>query len=175
MNFREVSWIVVVALVLALPVSAAEVEHVANADTAEKFATVSKDIRHEMGAGGRYEFISSRDRAAVSDKLDAMAAILDKNGSVSAMSEADKTRLFNLQEQVNGALAQNASDRLICRNVSPVGSHIPVRTCRTYAEIVRNKRDAGTFKREIDNLQQSENTRYLTNPDDLSAPISRGR
>lgn len=127
------------------------------ADTAEKFAPLEQKIRHEMEAGGRYEFISAHDRDSVNENLDAMAALLGKSGSVASMNEADKTRLFNLQEQVNGALAQNASDRLICERVAPVGSHLPVKTCRTYGEIVRNRQNTEQFRKEMDDRSRASN------------------
>jgi len=44
------------------------------------------------------------------------------------------------QEEVNGILHHNDNNRLVCEHVAPVGSHLPVTTCRTYGEILGQRR-----------------------------------
>jgi hypothetical protein len=123
-------------------VKAAELEKIVVADTSEKFVVLAQAIRQEMAPGGRFQYITGRSRADVDKGLDAMAAMMEKAGSVAAMKEKEKIKLFNEQEKVNGLLAKNASDRLICTYVSPVGSHLPVKKCETLGEREANRRNA---------------------------------
>jgi uncharacterized protein YlxP (DUF503 family) len=126
------------------------VEKAVVADTSEKFELLVEAIRQEMAPGKRYEFLRSSDRNRVNESLDRMAAMLAKAGSVDQLTSQEKTRLFNEQESVNGLLAKNADDRLICTHVAPVGSHLPVRTCRTAREIENSRNQ---FRRQSDGLQ----------------------
>jgi hypothetical protein len=123
-------------------VKAAELERIVVADTSDKFVVLVQAIRQEMAPGGRFEYITGRSRAEVDRDLNQMAAMMEKAGSVSAMKEREKIRLFNMQEKVNGLLAKNAKDRLICTYVSPVGSHLPVKTCETLGQKEINRRNA---------------------------------
>ena len=68
------------------------VEKPVAADTPEKFADVAAQIRKEMSADGRYEFVRPDDKAKVNADLDSMAAMLRKAGSVSAMPQADQVQ-----------------------------------------------------------------------------------
>jgi hypothetical protein len=111
------------------------------ADTAEKFDALAAEIRKEMSAGGRYEYIRPDDRAKAEADLNSMAGMLKKSGSVAAMSKDERVQLFNAQEHVNGILTHSDSNRLVCERVAPTGSSIPVTKCRTVADIERNRRD----------------------------------
>jgi hypothetical protein len=142
-------------LIAALVFGAATLAHAGNdtpppvkAETPAQFAPLADGIREAMKAGGRYEFVNSTDKLKVNTSLDAMAALLQKNNSVGEMNDRDKLALFNEQEKVNGILTRSDSDRLVCQMVAPVGSHIPVKTCRTYGEIQRSRHSAETFSRD---------------------------
>ena len=110
------------------------------ADTMEKFQAVAAEVRDDMNSGGRYEYISTEDRAKVENDLNTMAAMLQKSGSVGAMSQPDKVRLFNTQENLNGVLTHSDSNRLVCEHKAPVGTSIPRTTCQTVAEIEYNRK-----------------------------------
>lgn len=125
------------------------VEKAVVADTAEKFVALAEAIRAQMAPGKRYEFLGKNDRMTVNQTLDLMASMLQKSGSVESMSAEDRTRLFNEQEKVNGILARNADDRLVCTHVAPVGSHLPVTQCRTAREIAQSRAD---YRRQSDEL-----------------------
>ena len=43
---------------------------------------------------------------------------------------------------MNGLLKHNDANRLVCESRAPVGSHLPVTTCRTFGEIERGRADA---------------------------------
>jgi hypothetical protein len=138
-------------LMLASSVQAKKAEEKAVvADTSEKFELLVEAIRQEMAPGKRYEFLRDSDRSRVNQSLDRMAAMLAKSGSVDQLSSEERTRLFNDQEVVNGLLAKNADDRLVCTYVAPVGSHLPVKTCRTAREIAKSRDE---FRRQSDGLQ----------------------
>jgi hypothetical protein len=115
------------------------------ADTLEKFQVVAADVRADMGVGGRYEFIHADEKVKVDSDLDAMAAMLQKSGSVSAMSQPDKVRLFDTQEHLNGMLTHSDRNRLVCEHSAPVGTSIPRTTCQTVAEIEHNRKDGQTM------------------------------
>ncbi len=132
----------VASSVLPHTIKAAELERIVVADSSDKFVVLAKAIRQEMQPGGRFEFIAGRSRAEVNHGLDDMAVMMEKAGSVSAMDDEEKIKLFNAQERVNGLLAKNAKDRLICSYVSPVGSHLPVKKCETLGAMETSRRNA---------------------------------
>jgi len=129
------------------PVVAADkvIEKPVAADTPEKFAQVSTEIRKEMGPEGRYEFIRADDKAKANADLDAIAAMLQKSGSVSAMAQGDQVKLFNTQEHLNGILTHNDRNRLVCERQKPIGSNIPQNSCKTVAEIEKMRRDSQKY------------------------------
>jgi len=122
-----------------------DAEAVVKADTADKFAQTVQQIHEQMAPKGRYEYITPVRKAELDAQLDQMSALMQKNGSVSAMPADDRMKLFNAQEKVNSILTDNDSDRLICTKVAPVGSHIPVTKCRTYGEIASQRRTDQKF------------------------------
>ena len=124
-----------------------------NAETKDKFVTVSEWVQKEMTPGGRYAHVTPSERSTVDSKLAEMGSLLDKRGSVAQMNDAEKTEMFNSQEQVNAILAKRDGDRMICQNVAPVGSHIPVKTCKTARQMEGDQRDAQKFLNDRQNVQ----------------------
>jgi hypothetical protein len=94
-----------------------------------------------MGTGGRYEFITRDDKAKVDSDLAAMSAMLQKYGSVAAMTQLEKVQLFNTQEQLNGVLTHSDRNRLVCEHKAPLGTTIARTTCQTVADIEQNRKD----------------------------------
>jgi hypothetical protein len=145
-QFAVLALMVVLQCVIASCVCASEGSEVKQkpvaADTPEKFAKSADDIRSEMGPSGRYEFIKAGDKAKVEADLNTMAAMLQKSGSVGAMKEQERVRLFNTQEHVNGLLVHNDSNRLVCERRAPVGTNIPVNTCKTVGQIEKERGDS---------------------------------
>jgi hypothetical protein len=124
-----------------------------NADTKESFATVAGWVQKEMHSGGRYEHVTDSERSTVETKLASMSALLDKKGSVAQMSDAEKTQMFNDQEQVNAILAHRDGDRLVCQSAAPVGSHIPIKTCKTARQMEGDQREAQKFQQDRQSVQ----------------------
>ena len=109
------------------------------ADTKDAFTEVASKTRDQMKEGGRYSKVTAAEKSKVDARLDEMGQLFDQRGSVAQMSGDEKVRLFNAQEEVNSILAKRDNDRLICRNEAPIGSHLPVKTCKTVGEIERQR------------------------------------
>lgn len=134
------------AFCLSMAVAADKVvEKPVAADTPEKFAGVAAQIRKEMDAGGRYEFIHTEDKAKADADLDSIAALLQKAGSVSAMPQDERLQLLNTQEHLNGILTHNDRNRLVCERRAPVGTNIPQTTCKTVADIEKARRESQKY------------------------------
>lgn len=118
------------------------------ADTLERFEQVAQQVRAGMDGDGRYRFVSHADRGVVEHALDLMHAAFDRHPTTARMSDADKVALFNAQERINGILTRNDAERLVCRNERPIGTNIPVRTCRTYAEVRQSQATNDDYKRQ---------------------------
>jgi hypothetical protein len=110
-----------------------------NVDT---FAAQSEHVRKEMEKGGRYEFIKDDDRASVEDGLNFMRDLITANGTVAAMKEDDRIRLFNRQERINALLTSSDRQRVICEKGYQPGSLFRLTTCHTVAELAARERDS---------------------------------
>lgn len=150
--FKKLIFVAAAALLLASPLYAKKppVEDAVVASTYEAFQPLAEKIRGEMAEGKRYEFLSTKDRDSVNLTLDQMAGMLEKSGSVSAMKPEELAKLMTEQERVNGILARNADDRLICTHVNPVGSHIPKTTCITARQSAENREN---YRKNAQDLQ----------------------
>ena len=111
------------------------------ADTPDKFAQQTRRIHEEMQTGGRYEFTNPVDRQTVDRLLGQIATLLQSAGSVDAMNHDMRIVLFNDQEEVNGVLKHNDSNRLVCESRAPIGSNILRTTCHTYGQIQTTARN----------------------------------
>jgi hypothetical protein len=140
---------------LALPVSARDkVDPAVNASTRDAFETVSTWVRQQMDSGGRYSYVTAGERSKVNEQLDKMSSLFQTSGDTAKMTDADKTAMFNSQEEVNAILAKRDNDRLICRNETPIGSHIPVKTCQTAGVIEARRRNDTDYLRRNQNSPQ---------------------
>lgn len=116
------------------------------ADTKEKFDGVMDHVHQEMGAGGRFEFLTADEHATVEKDLDDMHVLFDRYGKVDAMDDKSKIQLYNDQSEVNALLTRRDGEREICTHEQPTGSHLPKTTCRNYAQMERERRDMLTMK-----------------------------
>lgn len=138
---------------MAAFVSAKEKYHdVVNAQSEDAFTQIADNVRREMAAGGKYEFVKPDERATIDKNLGEMTTLFRERGTVDKMSEPQKVELFNSQEVVNSILTKRDSDRVICENRMPIGSHIPKTTCHTYGQQEEARR--GT-NQAMDKLRQS--------------------
>ena len=130
---------IALSIAVLTPCSAKENYHEkqVNADTKEAFADISQNVRRQMDAGGKYEFVPPDERTKIDKSFGEMTALFDQYGSVSAMNQDAKVKLFNNQEIVNSILTKRDRDRVICESKAPIGSHIRQTTCHTYAQEVQ--------------------------------------
>ena len=118
------------------------------ADTKEAFETLAASVRGDMRPGGKYEYIKPSEAKTVEKSLEDMDKLFQQAGSVANMKEEQKIALFNSQETVNSILTLRDRDRVICKKEAPIGSHIAVTTCHTYAQEVEARE--GTKKQMDD-------------------------
>jgi hypothetical protein len=113
----------------------------------DSFNTEAAKIREEMKPGGAYSHIQASDRGRVEARLSEMEKLLSTHSGQGDMRAEDKVQLVNAQEEVNGILHHNDNNRLVCEHVAPVGSHVPVTTCRTFGEIMEQHKSDQDFLR----------------------------
>lgn len=133
---------------LASPLLArpAKVEPVqVRADTKAKFDLVAAEVRNQLVPGGRFEFVTKEEYAALNNSLGSMGALFGKFETVARMDRDAKIALFNDQEVGNAILKRRDAERMICRSELPTGSHIPTTKCRTYGDIQREQTDTRNF------------------------------
>lgn len=129
---------------------------VVKADSKENFEAVVAAIRQQMQPGGRWQYINANERTTIDGSFGDMGKLYDQFGSVDKMDQAAKVRLLADQSTVNAILTKKDGDRLICQTEMPVGSHLPVKTCKTYAQIQAEQNGAQEFlrTRAIQNSEQ---------------------
>lgn len=82
----------------------------------------------------QYAEINANDRRTVLDLLGRMERQLGDAG-MAALTEDQRLRLFNLQEQANVILTNAAEDsRLVCRRERKVGTRLATTECMTVAQ-----------------------------------------
>lgn len=130
---------------------------IVKADTKENFEAVVAAIHKQMQPGGRWQYIKPKERATIDGSFADMTTLYDKFGSVAKMDQAARQRLLADQTTVNAILTERDGDRLVCRSELPVGSHLPVRTCKTYAQIQAEQQNAREFLRQRAATTQNTN------------------
>ena len=138
MKFR---WVAILMMLAGSSALAEEVvkKPVDTADTPDKLQAVIDSVHAEMAKDKRYEFINPTQRRDVDNDFAAMMALMTKAGSVAAMREDDRVKLFNAQEHANGILTHSDRNRLVCERRQKMGSNLPVNECSTVADIERNR------------------------------------
>lgn len=112
--------------------------------TAETFAERRQVLVEEIERGDTYAEINSMQKRDVMESLNRMATWLESAGSVDAMSQEQRIRLFNEQEKINTLLTGVAADsRLVCTREKTVGTRMRETTCFTVAER-RRRRESDT-------------------------------
>lgn len=145
-------WLVGVALVAALQagaVLASDTKPIVKADTKDNFEAVVAAIHQQMAPGGRWAYVDRSERQSIDTEFADMRDLFSRYGSVAKMDQAAQAQLYKDQEIVNGILTRRDGNRLICRNEAQLGSHIPVRTCKTYNEMEAQRNDSQRFMQDI--------------------------
>lgn len=103
------------------------------------FADQHAKVLAELADGETYSEITAPDRAAVVRDLEKMDTLL-AGRPVSALGEAEKVELMNLQSSINTTLTRASEDsRMICRREPAVGSRLQRSQCLTVAERRRQR------------------------------------
>ncbi len=128
---------------------------VVKADTKDNFEAVQAAIRKQMQPGGRWQYVDVNERATIDGNFADMQKLFDQYDSVDKMNANAKMRLLTDQSSINAILTKKDGDKLICQSETPVGSHLPVRTCRTFAQIQAESQQAQQSLMQLQ--QQSHN------------------
>lgn len=144
------------AILMALAASVAFADDVVKkpvdvADAAEKLQGVIDSIHAEMAPSKRYEFTNPTERRDIDTDFATMMTLMTKAGSVTAMKQPDRVKLFNTQEHVNGILTHTDRNRLICERRPKMGSNLPVTDCRTLADVELNRSETQKFVQDRSN------------------------
>lgn len=129
---------------------------VVKADSKENFEAVVAAIHQQMQPGGRWEYTNANERATIDGSFADMGKLYDQFGSVDKMDQNAKVRLLADQSTVNTILTKKDGDRLICQSELPVGSHLPVKTCKTYSQVQAEQRNAQDYLRRSFATPQNE-------------------
>ena len=121
----------------------------------ESFNAEAAKIRDGMKADGAYSHISPTDRGRVEARLGDIEKLLTAHAGQGDLNTSDKVHLVNAQEEVNAILKHNDNNRLVCEHVAPVGSHVPVTTCRTYGEILEQQRSDQDYLRKKSQIRSA--------------------
>ncbi|HEU0277335.1 MAG TPA: hypothetical protein VFQ95_05900 [Rhodanobacteraceae bacterium] len=130
---------------------------VVKADTKDDFDAIVAAIHQQMAPGGRWQYIDKSERATIDGSFADMGKLYDRFGSVTKMDQAAKLRLLADQSTINAILTRRDGERLICRSEVPVGSHLPIRRCRTYAQIQAEERGTQRQLMEMQNNSPQNN------------------
>ena len=128
-----------------------------NADTPEKMKAVIGTIESEFSPGGRYEFLSASDHAALNALFFQMMTMLER--ARRPQCRARSRALFNVQEKVNGLLTHSDRNRLVCEHSASLGTHIQSNTCHTVAEIELRRKNDHDFM--VDNQKERRHSRWI--------------
>lgn len=129
---------------------------IVRADNKANFEAVVAAIHKQMEPGGRWQYIDANERNTIDGSFADMTKLYDQYGSVDKMDQSAKVRLLADQSTVNAILTKKDGDRLICQSTTPVGSHLPVKTCKTYAQVQAEQNSAQQFlrNRAVQNSEQ---------------------
>lgn len=130
----------VAAAVLALALAA--LPATAPAATPEQFREMRQQIEAGFVEGGDYAHLTPMQRRDVISGLEYIEDLLRRHGSIDAMNERTKVRLFNRQEKVNRILSGMSEDeQVVCDRVRPAGTHMSDVKCGTLGAI-RERRES---------------------------------
>ncbi len=94
-----------------------------------------QSILADLAAGEKYSEISQMEQRDVRNALDRIARQIDAVGSVAALSEDQRLKVYNDQELVNAILTRAGEDsRVVCKREKSVGTRLASTQCLTVAQ-----------------------------------------
>ena len=100
-----------------------------NISNAQDLAQQTAAVRAGLQPGGEYAGLSARDRYLVARDIDLMTALMQRRGSIEAMTGGERVHMFNAQSETNRLLTGGTSDYVICAFDAQTGSHLPSTQC----------------------------------------------
>ena len=114
------------------------------------FADQRQAIEKKLADGKTYSEISAQERSLVRDALTRISTTLESGGGIQALTETQKTAVFNDQEMINNILTKAGEDsRLVCERVEKLGSHRKTTVCLTVAERRRVRENSENTMRKV--------------------------
>lgn len=110
---------------------------------------MAREIRSGMKEGGRFQWVSQRERIEVERDLNTMVNILSGLDSVAELKPAQRVELFNAQARANALLGQRDGNRLVCERRRRTGSKLSETWCESYAERMERQRIDRRALREV--------------------------
>ena len=102
---------------------------VLTAQTKVLFDKQADGIRAQIGQGGRYQFIKDDEKRTVEQRLNSIAAILDKHADGSRINDAEKLQIVNAQKKSTpswrSATASAWCASVAPHRVAPPGQYLP--------------------------------------------------
>lgn len=101
--------------------------------------------------------LSNREKDEMLRQQQIIDDIVQVTPDPAALTPDERQRLWNATKVIDSLIAQNpavADERLTCRQERKLGSQMAKRTCRTKAEMERDREDA---RRDLDNNQRIQN------------------
>ena len=148
----------VVVLLLAFCGLAAAAKYdatqVVTARTKAEFAQQATQVRKELQAGGRYEFVQVTERVTVERRLSEIQSLFDAYVEGTRLQDTQLMALLNAQEEINGILTKRDGQRLVCAVTTPTGSHRTVNNCKRYSDVERSHRDNEKAMRDFGAVKQ---------------------
>lgn len=129
---------------------------VVKADNKQNFEAVMAAIKQQMGAGGRWQYVSAKERTVIDATFADMAKLFDQYGSVDRMNANTQARLLTDQSTVNAILTREDGDRIVCTSYVPVGTHFPRKVCKPYSQIQAEQFQA---QKSLQDLEQRDRFR----------------
>jgi len=144
--------VLLLSLLLSLPLAAnAKIDSdvARNAGTTQAlnvespFQEQRQQILADLATGEKYSEISQQEQRDVRSALDRIAQQIDAVGSVGALNDDQRLRVFNDQEVVNTILTRAGEDsRIVCKREKSVSTRLSSTQCLTVAQRRKLREDA---------------------------------
>ncbi|MGY0557386.1 MULTISPECIES: hypothetical protein [unclassified Lysobacter] len=120
----------VLSLFVSFSVSAAD-EPLSFSEIREQQIEVRADVDANRSP---YDDMSQRDRERLVQRQDDFLHLIEGKASLLDLDERGRTEAINSLEWIRAEISGAEEDRLICKRVTRVGTHMKERVCRTVAE-----------------------------------------
>lgn len=154
MNTQGLHWGLGLLLALSSLASAAERlqpdPFQLTARNAEEFRLQAAELRSQLQPSGSYAAVDAKGRASIETQLQRLQALYDRHeAGMRTDTLASQTDVVNAAEAINGVLAGDLGDRLICQQVKPLGSNRIQKVCQTLNDREHRHRESQLAQRDM--------------------------